>query len=139
MMNNDKNQDGVIDKEEFRELIKRLGLDVSDKDAEEIFERFDTDHNGVLTPDEFERKFAENKVSYKIRIINMNYDENTEGEKNRTEDGEEDKCSLVIKNLLPNTEYQYNILFLFIFYINIVIVYQFKYLIQSQIHYFQKE
>jgi len=50
---NDRNGDGRIEYEEFRELLEFLEADMSSSDVRTGFAEIDTDHDGVIEFDEF--------------------------------------------------------------------------------------
>ncbi|XP_056642103.1 calcyphosin-like protein isoform X1 [Diorhabda sublineata] len=53
LRNMDDDGSKSLNREEFLKGLKDMGLDVTDYEAEEIFEKFDTDGNGNVNIDEF--------------------------------------------------------------------------------------
>ncbi len=51
--NFDKNNNGVLEYSEFAELIKSLGLNLSDEQLKDGFHKIDTGNNNVITFEEF--------------------------------------------------------------------------------------
>jgi len=49
----DENEDGGINKQELEEALQMLGVSVSEKCLDDLFEQFDEDKNGVLDYEEF--------------------------------------------------------------------------------------
>lgn len=51
--NFDKNNNGVLEYSEFAELIKSLGLNLSDEQLKDGFHKIDTGNNNMITFEEF--------------------------------------------------------------------------------------
>jgi len=51
----DINNDGVLQRTEFKRALPMLGLMITQDEADRLFDWFDEDHSGVLTLDEFSR------------------------------------------------------------------------------------
>lgn len=112
MKNNDKNNDNVIDYDEFREIINQFGMrSLTEDEIRETFNNFDVDGNGVITEEEFEEWFNNAEVRYKIKVINRNNIEDIAGDKSFVIVPKENTFSLLINNLQPNSQYEYNIYF----------------------------
>jgi len=48
----DKNGDGLIDRDEFKDVVDSLAIDLEDTDLNELFDKVDEDKNGVLDKQE---------------------------------------------------------------------------------------
>lgn len=108
MKNNDKNNDNVIDYDEFREIINQFGMrSLTEDEIRETFNNFDVDGNGVITEEEFEEWFNNSEVRYKIKVINRNNIEDIAGDKSFVIVPKENTFSLLINNLQPNSQYEY--------------------------------
>lgn len=54
----DKNGNGVLDKEEFQNFLNELGLNMSEKESNLVFNTVDTNKNGQVTFKQFEQYFS---------------------------------------------------------------------------------
>lgn len=69
----DVDNDGTVSKKEFRRGIGKFGLDVSDLELNELFDRFDVDGAGTLDVDEIQGLFLklDKEISDKLRVTKL--------------------------------------------------------------------
>ena len=61
--NFDKDNNGAIDRLEFKDFVKRMGVKLDDQEIDVLFSKIDDNKNGIITMDEFTHYFMNNVLN----------------------------------------------------------------------------